>query len=153
LDVRLRAVVEEDLDVLYAHQLDPEATGMASFPARDEASFRAHWAKILADDGVVAKTILYGSDVAGNIVAWEEESGRLLVGYWIGRDFWGKGIATAALSQLLAQLTRRPLHARVASGNVGSVRVLEKCGFKAVGSEVEVDETFGEIAETLFELE
>jgi len=126
---------------------------MASFPARDEASFRAHWAKILADDGVVAKTILYGSDVAGNIVAWEEESGRLLVGYWIGRDFWGKGIATAALSQLLAQLTRRPLHARVASGNVGSVRVLEKCGFKAVGSEVEVDETFGEIAETLFELE
>ena len=55
---------------------------------------------------------------------------REMIGYWIGRDFWGRGIATAALAAFIAQVKERPLHAFVATHNVGSIRVLEKCEFK-----------------------
>jgi RimJ/RimL family protein N-acetyltransferase len=61
--------------------------------------------------------------------------GERQVGYWIARDRWGRGIATAALTALLEQVTERPLCARVAAHNRGSLRVLEKCGFRLVGEE------------------
>jgi hypothetical protein len=94
--VRLRHVVEADIDVFFAHQRDPEAVRMAVFTGREQDAFREHWRKIVADRDVVARTILTGDAVVGHVVVWEEEeSGRLLVGYWIGRDFWGKGIATS----------------------------------------------------------
>jgi RimJ/RimL family protein N-acetyltransferase len=48
------------------------------------------------------------------------------VTYWIGRSYWGKGIATDALTAFLAVDRSRPLQARVASDNVASRRVLEK---------------------------
>ncbi len=55
--------------------------------------------------------------------------------YWIGRSYWGKGIATSALNAFLTVDRSRPLHARVASDNVASRRVLEKCGFRVVATE------------------
>jgi len=126
--VFLRDVVEDDLPGFFDHQRDPEATRMASFPSRDQAAFMAHWAKILGDNTVVTRTILFRDQVAGNIVCFEQ-SGMRLVGYWLGAHFWGKGIATRALSEFLRQVTVRPLHAHVARSNPGSIRVLEKCGF------------------------
>ena len=151
--VRLRHVVEADIDVFLAHQRDPEAIRMAVFTGREGDAFREHWRKIIADRDVVARTILIGDVVVGHVVVWEEESGRLLVGYWIGRDFWGRGIATVALSQMLEQVTRRPLYAQVARSNAGSIRVLEKCGFTAVGSELRTHDAHGEFIEMLFALE
>ena len=53
-------------------------------------------------------------------------------GYWIDREYWGKGIATKALSRFLCQVTERPLCALVARHNTASIRVLEKCGFAIV---------------------
>jgi RimJ/RimL family protein N-acetyltransferase len=88
----------------------------------------AHWARILGDDTVITRTILLGDEVAGNILCFEQ-SGMRLVGYWIGKEFWGKGIATRALSEFLGQVAARPLHAHVSRHNAGSIRVLEKCGF------------------------
>jgi RimJ/RimL family protein N-acetyltransferase len=56
------------------------------------------------------------------------------VTYWIGRQDWGQGIATRALKEFLTGIeTTRPLSARAASDNAGSIRVLEKCGFTHVG--------------------
>lgn len=124
----LREVVESDLPVLFEHQSDPVANRMAAFPARDREAFMAHWAKILADDKVVSRTVLFRDQVAGNILCFDQ-SGRRLVGYWLGKHFWGKGIATRALSEFLAEVRVRPLHAHVVRHNVGSIRVLEKCGF------------------------
>lgn len=66
--------------------------------------------------------------VAGNVVCWETLGVRE-VGYWIGRAFWGRGIATKALALFLTEMTTRPVFAYVAAHNVGSIRVLEKCGF------------------------
>jgi RimJ/RimL family protein N-acetyltransferase len=61
--------------------------------------------------------------------------GQTEVTYWIERAAWGKGIATRALALLLELVTTRPLRARAASDNAGSLRVLQKCGFTAVGTE------------------
>jgi RimJ/RimL family protein N-acetyltransferase len=124
----LRDVIDSDVPIFFEHQRDPEATSMAAFPARDRAAFDAHWQKILADDQLTAKTVLFEDQVAGNVVSFDQD-GKRLVGYWIGREFWGQGLATRALAELLAELPQRPLHAYVATTNAGSIRVLEKCGF------------------------
>ena len=148
----LRDVVESDLPVFFEHQRDPEAARMAAFPAREKEAFMAHWRKILADDTVATKTILFEGEVAGNVGAFDR-GGRRLVGYWLGREFWGKGLATKALAELLTIETTRPIYAYVATANVGSVRVLEKCGFTLVGHEIEFNERLGEeIDEALYEL-
>lgn len=129
----LRDVIEDDLSTLFEHQRDPVATGMAAFPARDWDAFMAHWReKVLGGQGTSKKTILVDNDVAGHISSWSQDDKRL-VGYWLGRAYWGRGIATAALAEFLAHDTTRPLHAFVAALNVGSIRVLEKCGFRRVG--------------------
>lgn len=139
----LREVREDDLDALFEQQREPEAVAMAVFPAREREAFDAHWRKILADDRLVVRAIEVDGEVAGNIGSWEQE-GLQLVGYWLGREFWGQGLATRALAELVAELDR-PLYAEVVTTNTGSIRVLEKCGFQVVGSETEQDETFGEI--------
>jgi RimJ/RimL family protein N-acetyltransferase len=123
----LRDVVESDLPVFFEHQRDPDATTMADFPARDRDAFDAHWERLLADPSLYKKTILFEGQVAGNIGSWAQD-GRRLVGYWIGKEFWGKGLATEALAELIDDLGT-PLYAYVAKTNIGSIRVLEKCGF------------------------
>ncbi len=135
-DVRLREVEPADLDIFYEQQLDAAATRMAAFPSRDRAAFDNHWAtNILGSPDAVIQTILTDGQVAGNVGSWPQDGARL-VGYWIGREYWGKGIATRALAAFLNLLTERPLYAHVASHNIGSIRVLEKCGFsvEAAGS-------------------
>lgn len=127
-EILLRDVTESDLPIFYEQQLDPEATAMAAFPARDREPFMAHWTKILANESGIQKTILFNYQVAGNIVCWEQD-GEREVGYWIGKEFWGKGIATKALAEFITQVKIRPLVAHVAKHNIASRRVLEKCGF------------------------
>lgn len=131
-DIRLRDVEAADLPVLYEHQCDPDATRMAAFPSRDWAAFTAHWAAILADDTASKQTVVVDGQVAGHIGSFGPAGARE-VGYWIGRAFWGQGVATAALAAFLRQVPERPLFAHVATDNVGSLRVLERCGFTYVG--------------------
>src|SRR5512139_4140666 len=126
--ILLRDVITNDLPIFFEQQFDPVANQMAAFPARDREAFMAHWTKILADESNILKTILFDGQVAGNIVSWEQ-SGEQDVGYWLGREYWGKGIATRALSLFLEHITTRPLYAHVAKHNIASRRVLEKCGF------------------------
>jgi RimJ/RimL family protein N-acetyltransferase len=127
--VSLRVVREDDLPIFLQHQADPDANRMANFEARDPETFMAHWTRILRDETVVVRTIEFGGRVAGNIVTWEHD-GERDVGYWIGREHWGKGVATAALSAFLDEVDMRPLYAHVTTHNIGSIRVLEKCGFE-----------------------
>jgi RimJ/RimL family protein N-acetyltransferase len=151
--VELREVTPADVEVFYEHQLDPEARRVAVFPLREHDAFTAHWRdRILANDANLAWTIVADGEAAGNMLCFERD-GKREVGYWLGREFWGKGIATEALAVLLREVTERPLYARVATSNVGSIRVLEKCGFTTIGSERHADEAMGEeIEEALLEL-
>jgi RimJ/RimL family protein N-acetyltransferase len=130
--VALRDVLEEDLPVFFEHQSDPEAAHMAAFPSRGWDAFINHWHKILADPRTYNQTILYDGQVAGNIASFEMDDLRE-VGYWIGRAYWGKGIATRALAAFLEKDKTRPLYAHVAKHNIASRRVLEKCGFVVTG--------------------
>lgn len=125
----LREVREADIETFYLQQADPESAAMAAFTSRDQATSYARWREIMANETIVARAIVVGDQVAGHVVSWEENGHREL-GYWVGREFWGRGVATAAVRALLQIVTERPLEAWTAPRNVGSQRVLEKNGFK-----------------------
>ena len=130
----LRNVTEEDLAIFFEHQRDAVAVRMAAFSSRERDAFLTHWrTKVLRPENLSCTIVVDGS-VVGYISSWEQD-GKRLVAYWIGREHWGKGIATRALSEFLALESTRPLHAWVAVHNIGSIRVLEKCGFRAVARE------------------
>jgi RimJ/RimL family protein N-acetyltransferase len=135
--VLLRDVAEDDLSVFFENQLDPVANHMAAFTSvdpSDRAAFDALWEKILASDAIPVKTILYEGRVVGSVLSFEQ-FGEREVSYWIGREYWGRGIATRALAEFLDVVTERPLFARAAKDNVASLRVLEKCGFAIAGED------------------
>jgi RimJ/RimL family protein N-acetyltransferase len=150
--IQLRDVAVDDLPTLFEHQRDPEANKLAAFPARSRDAFMAHWAKIVDDESVRAKTIVLDGCIAGNVISWPHD-GKRLVGYWIGRDHWGQGVATRALSAYLRIVTDRPLHAYVAKQNAASIRVLEKCGFGLCVEETRaLGETFDGVEEFVYSL-
>ena len=119
---------------------------MAAFPARDREPFMTHWQKIMADDTNLLRTVVFEKEIAGNIVSFVQ-AGRREVGYWLGRRYWGKGIATEALRQFLREIEPRPLFAHVARQNAASRRVLEKCGFRLHGEDTALGVSPGEQAE------
>jgi RimJ/RimL family protein N-acetyltransferase len=128
----LRDVMEEDLPIFFEHQRTPEAHRMAAFPPRERDAFMLHWrTKVLAEPTARSRTIVVDDDVVGNVCSWDA-GGRRFVAYWIRREYWGRGIATAALLEFLCEETKRPLCACVAAHNRGSIRVLQKCGFRQV---------------------
>jgi RimJ/RimL family protein N-acetyltransferase len=137
MECALREVRDEDLAVLFEQWVDPIATHVAAFTApnhMDRDAFERRWSRLRADETVIARAIVVDGEVAGTIGSWGGP-GEREVTYWIGRSYWGKGIATWALDALLTVDPSRPLHGRVASDNVASRRVLEKCGFRAIATE------------------
>jgi RimJ/RimL family protein N-acetyltransferase len=151
MPILLRPVTDSDLPTLYEQQLDPDATAMAAFPARDEEAFYTHSRKIMADETVIFRAVVSDGQVAGSIGSWETD-GHWEVGYWPGKEFWGKGIATQALAEFLKVVTTRPLFAHVAKHNVGSKRVLEKCGFKFAREDQIADRNGNIVEEIVMEL-
>jgi RimJ/RimL family protein N-acetyltransferase len=137
----LRAVVETDLPIFFQHQLDPESVRMAGgFSREDWTVFLAHWrTTVLGNPVSRARTIVWNGRPAGYVASWSQDAQRLIA-YWIGREYWGRGIATASLGVFLQEELTRPLHAHVATHNVGSARVLEKCGFLRVGGETTAED-------------
>lgn len=150
MEVVLREVHDSDLPVFFRQMNDPESLRMAAFTPQDPAdrdAFDFHWAKLRASSDVL-RTILADGDVVGSAAVYGEP-GEREVTYWVDRAYWGQGIATAALRALLAEVPERPLYARAASDNTGSLRVLEKCGFRRTATArgyaqargAEIDET------------
>jgi RimJ/RimL family protein N-acetyltransferase len=132
--VLLRDVEHRDLPTLFEYRSEQVASEMAAVPRMERDAFMDQWAKILRDDSVIKKAIVFKGRVVGHIVCFEK-SGRRLLGYWIGQKMWGKGIATRALFQFVSEIRARPLYAHVAKHNVASIRVLEKCGFILSGED------------------
>ena len=127
--ILLRSILETDLPILFQQQLEPEAIAMSAYPSKDKGEFMRHWEGILKNKTIVARTIIYKDKIAGHIICWKEGKYEQRVGYWIGKQFWGRGIATSALQEFLAEVKVRPLFAEVANHNLASKRVLEKNGF------------------------
>ncbi len=132
--VSLRPLEASDLAIFFDHQRDPLAVHMVAFAARDpndRDAFLAHWARISTLPTGVHRTILADGAVAGYVAKFEHQ-GQSEVCYVLGREHWGRGIASRALAMLLEELEVRPLYASVAHDNIGSRRVLEKCGFREI---------------------
>ncbi|MBC7733996.1 MAG: GNAT family N-acetyltransferase [Bacteriovorax sp.] len=155
VSIRLREVTADDLPHFFEHQCDLAACRMAAFTAREPSNrqaFDAHWARILADPGVVMRTVMVDADVAGHVSSFVQDGGRELT-YWIARPRWGQGTATEALRQFLDEQPSRPLQARAAKDNVASIRVLLRRGFVACGAGRGFAEARGEeIDELVFRL-
>lgn len=137
-EVSLRDVRDSDLPILFEHQRDAEANQMAAFTSRDPSNWRAfqtHWEHIRADNSNQIRIVLLDGKVVGNILCYQQTEG-IDVGYWIDKAVWGRGIATRALEQFLQIVQTRPLFARVAFDNIGSLRVLQKCGFVVYGKDI-----------------
>ena len=133
----LREVRDEDLAVMFKQWADPVAARMAAFTApghMDRDAFERRWSRLRADETVINRVIVVDGEVAGTIGSWGEPDAREVT-YWIGRSYWGKGIATCALNAFLTVDASRPLNARIAYDNVASQRVLEKCGFRVIATE------------------
>lgn len=136
-EVTLREVRDDDLPIFFTQQLDPDANYMAAFTSKDptdRAAFDAHWRKIRGDSEIVNRTIEVDGQVAGHIASFVQ-FGEREVSYWLGREYWGRGIATRALTAFLREYPTRPLHARVVKDNEASLRVLQKCGFVICGED------------------
>ncbi len=129
--VRLRPVAAGDLTWIFRMQSDPESNRLAVTNPRSAEAFEAHWASVLVDPKIAARVVLLGDAPVGLISVFPRD-GRDFVGYWIEREYWGRGIASEALRLLLIEVPRRPLAARVATSNPASLRILAKCGFEVV---------------------
>lgn len=132
MDITIREVRDGDLPAFYAHSTDPEGVRMAAFTAEDptdRARFQAHWERVRQDPTVLVRTVEgEAGEVVGHIAAFGATDEREVT-YWIGREYWGRGTATAALRELLTLVPERPLYARAAADNEGSIQVLRRCGF------------------------
>lgn len=151
--IRLRPVQPADLPAIFLAQLDPDSNRMAVVNPRSQDDFNTHWAKVLGNPTITAHAILCINDhnqpndhapnqpaehpaeqLAGHISCFPIENEHN-IGYWIHKPFWGQGIASRALALLLQSLPHRPLHARAATSNPASIRVLQKCGFQLLRTE------------------
>jgi len=156
MNVSLRPLEDRDLDEIYRQVTDPESIRVAAFTAEDQADRRAfldRMSRVRADTTASNRVIEVDGAIAGTIASFRIDD-QLEVTYWVDRAQWGKGIASAALRILLAETAERPLYARAASDNLGSLRVLEKAGFRRVG----VNRAFApgrgeEIEETILRLD
>jgi RimJ/RimL family protein N-acetyltransferase len=135
--IQLRKTTESDLNTLFEFQLDEKANYLAAFTPKDyqdKDAFVSKYAKLLNDTKVNNQTILVDDVIVGSIAKFEMYGDNEIT-YWIDRKHWGKGIATKALALFLSIEGSRPLFARVAFNNLGSQKVLERCGFEKIGSE------------------
>ena len=154
--LELREIDRGDLDVFLEHEQDPIASAMAAFTvedARDKEAFLDRWDRIFADGNIMGRTILVDEEVAGSILL-HNWFGDPEVTMWVGREYWGKGVATEALTRFIKLVDMRPLYARTAFDNHASRRVLEKCGFRVTGRNTGYSPVRGEeVQELLLTLE
>ncbi len=154
--VALREMADADLDAIFEQMRDPEAVRMAAFTAEDpsdRAAFDAHMARVRSAPDVTHRVVTADGVLAGTVAAFVM-AGDTEVTYWIDRALWGRGIAGQALRLLLDEVRVRPLYARVAADNAGSLRVLARAGFEVIGEEVSYASARGtEIVERVLRLD
>ena len=153
--VALRPIEESDLDALFDQMRDTESVWMAAFTPKnpdDRIAFDAHMARVRNSPDITIRAVTRDGQLVGSISSFVVESDTEIT-YWIDRVAWGRGIASRALELFLDLIPVRPLHARAASDNIGSLRVLQKSGFKVIGTETSfADGRNAEIEETILRM-
>ena len=135
--VILRQTEISDLETLYLFQLDKEANFLAAFTSKESAnreSYIKKYTPFLSNPTINMQTILLNGTIVGSLAKFEIE-GEAELTYWIDKKYWGTGVASTALKDFLITEKNRPIRGRVAFDNIGSRRVLEKCGFLKIGTD------------------
>jgi RimJ/RimL family protein N-acetyltransferase len=139
----LRPWREDDLDALVRHADDKDVARMLRdhFPHPYTVDAGRAWLLMAAiDDPPTALAIEVNGEAVGGIglvpgADVHRHTGT--IGYWLGRAFWGRGIATAAVSHFVPWAASTfglvRFVAEVFATNPASMRVLEKCGFEREG--------------------
>lgn len=136
----LRPWTEKDAPALFAIAKDPEVGPMGGWqPHKSEGQSKDIIRTVLKKKDNFAITLkdgtligcagfLYGDDANDDLF---DDEGEL--GYWLGRNYWGRGYATEAAQALLRYgFTKRDLSRIIATHyaeNTASRHVLDKCGF------------------------
>jgi RimJ/RimL family protein N-acetyltransferase len=154
--VELRPIDDSDLDALFVQMRDPVSVQMAAFTVTDpsdRAAFDIHIAKTRASPEANSFAVTRDGRLVGSIASFVVE-GDTEVTYWIDRSVWGQGIASQALAVLLGRVSARPVFARAASDNIGSLKVLQRAGFTVIGTEISyANARDAEIEETILRLD
>jgi RimJ/RimL family protein N-acetyltransferase len=154
--VALRLVEDSDLDALFDQMRDPESVWMAAFTAAnpdDRNAFDAHMARVRSAPDITMRAVTRDGRLVGSIASFVIE-GDTEITYWIDRAAWGSGVASRALALFLDLMPVRPLHARAASDNMGSLTVLQRSGFQVTGTETSFAPARNtEIEETILRLD
>lgn len=133
--VRLINTEKDHLKILYQFQLDDEGNYLAAFTSKESSNrdiYLKKYAGFLMEPSINMQTIIYNGDIVGSISKFVMDE-RAEITYWIDRNFWGLGICTSAINDFLKTEQTRPIYGRVAYDNIGSQKVLEKCGFIKIG--------------------
>jgi RimJ/RimL family protein N-acetyltransferase len=85
----------------------------------------------------VSFAIEIDGNFAGDIGLFKISGHKAEMGYWLARDYWGRGIMTGVVKEVVRfafrELGIRRVYAHVFTYNPASVRVLEKAGFEFEG--------------------
>ena len=154
-DVALRPVEDSDLDALFEQMRDPESVRMAAFTVEDPDDrdlFDARSARARTSPDIIERAVTLDGELVGSIACFVVE-GDTEITYWIDRSAWGRGVSGRALALFLDLVPVRPLHARAASDNTGSLKVLRRAGFTVIGTETSyANARKAEIEETVLRL-
>lgn len=149
--ILLRLWHESDAEALYKYASDPIVGERAGWPPHKSVEESLEiiqtvfntpttWAIVLKDTNEAIGAMGYMPDCPLNLPAREKEP---LVGYWVGKPYWNKGICTEALQLMLDHIRKETNYTSLISShfidNPASGRVMEKCGFVPTG-EIAVDE-------------
>ncbi len=92
------------------------------------------------ENGAITKAVEYHGELIGSVgitpqAGWKSHTAE--IGYWLGEEFWGRGIATQVLERMTNEVFAgerwNKLFAPVLSPNQASMRVLEKNGYQLEG--------------------
>lgn len=134
----LREVLRTDAEVIYESwgRFSENFERLTAAPFEELKDAHRYLEQLFATGESIASHIVRGGHVVGLVKA-TVVGHRAQVGYVIHKPHWGLGLATFAVGELVAKLEAQPAIQRVwatcALDNPGSVRVLEKCGFKREG--------------------
>ena len=149
--IELRDLDDDDLDAIFDMMRDPEAVAMAAFTSDDpddRDAFDAWIDRQRGDADVLCQVVTENGGFAGTAAAFTVDGDRE-VSIWLARHAWGRGIATAALRLLVSHEAERPLYARAAAHNAGSIAVLTRGGFTEVSRNVDFAPGIGHVAEEI----
>ncbi len=140
----LRPFDEGDLDDFHAYSKDPDVGPHAGWPPHETtAQTKEVLIRFMTEDGVWALEEKTLHQVIGSVGLHRDErrdssESIRMIGYALGKPWWGKGYMTEAVQRVLSHLfEERGLKLVTVyhfADNLRSQRVIEKCGFRYEGT-------------------